>query len=1387
MGKENKVFCLVLVSFFLFSYVFGVQVNTSVATISDAILVEENYSTAQEATDAVRSMSIEADQTVASSFQGNLSGTIQGGHQMLQLSTVSNSSSFSRHIMCKNHSYVWDPKEMRMRINPVDPTTTFRPSDAVAEILTTVSVDESIEFKWYYRNDSDKTWVFAPIPLRDRAWNFSSPGTYDWVAWFNIAEYWPGSHYPRAYKVEVYLDDSPLPSFSEFFEVTNGGLNSPRMCEDVDGYGYPVNMKSQFTIDNDTEAHHYLRFDNIAYFNEELGYCHNFTTVWIQPNGSAYKTYSGNFSDYKDTNVTWNYWESGYTPSDYISINSSTPIGNWKVEVYIDSYFNNTWMRYGPIATTPFIVGSEPVADWTFMVYLDADNNLENASIDIFLNMSSVGSSSQVNIVAQMDRIPGQDARYNNWTDCKRFNITKGMTPTPGNATLDLGEVNMGHPDTLKDFINWTIYQYPANYYFLTLWDHGIGCMGLCFDMNIPESASDFLTLPELSQALSGLPAIMDVVLLDACSMSMTEVAYQIKDYANVLVGPEGLGYAPAPYDDYLSSLTNNPSMLPNAFAEEVVTDYIDWCKPIGNIQNATMAATDLTEIASLMAAIENFALKLKEKETSYNNLIDLARNLTAQYQGPYASQSGYYIDLYHFAQLTHQHILDEELQDTSDQVMTALSIGNAIIIKANKAHPNSHGLSIFFPNEEAKYDSFGSVYEETTFAEDMPWDEFVKYHLLHQQQCYITVDSAHGSPTSSQWVDKGYNLTVTVTSPTEIILNQTRWNCTGYKIDDGYLQDGTSYSFETIQVPHTIEFYWIQQFWLQVNTTESGSTVEGTGWHDIGASASISAATPYQLNSTHRFVFARWNSTGINEALITGPSSSLTTVTMNNYYTVQANWQEQYHLTINSAYGITAGQDWYDSDTQATFNVISPVDHGNGTRRIFIQWSGDSNATTTNATIIMNSPYTLTVYWKTQYYFTVAGNPYNVTTISGDGWYENGTVATTGTAELSIHGVGVRYVFLTWVVDGSNVSGNPVWVTADSPHTAIALYETIYSSSISLLSLSLDKIQKGETILVNGSITPAIEGATVTLTYRRPDGSLLNRTVISLSDGRFTDTYTPDVAGTWNLTASWSGDVDHDGAASSAVSFRVMTIGWWEPLLYPETLPVILGVVGIVFTGALVGTVWVRTRRRRAVTRVRCLFLRSLTKPIDQYSVLAVLVHGRIGAENIISDLMPSLEPRCTPIILLGPTAPTQLSLPEEAKIGWVTTVPGVSELKYPILSPEDPSMVNIFITKTLEALPEGMKPVILGDFLDNMIPHMDEKLFYKYYSDLASAARIQNYTVVFVVKTDIHREVDINVVKRFADVIIEYREREEKVRLVREVRVSNRVDNIHTNWEKY
>jgi hypothetical protein len=244
--------------------------------------------------------------------------------------------------------------------------------------------------------------------------------------------------------------------------------------------------------------------------------------------------------------------------------------------------------------------------------------------------------------------------------------------------------------------------------------------------------------------------------------------------------------------------------------------------------------------------------------------------------------------------------------------------------------------------------------------------------------------------------------------------------------------------------------------------------------------------------------------------------------------------------------------------------------------------------------------------------------------------------------------------------------------------------------------------------------------------------------------------------------------------------------------VFYPE---LIFGFVGLVFIFGMGANLIYLYRLLGRTPKLgdifafasRALFLRYLKKPLDQYRVIAILIEGNIGAENVIQDLLNHLEAKNAPILLLGPTSPTQLSLSERVSIRWITMISGVSEKQYNVLSPEDPSMINVFLNKTLEDLPKDSNLVILGDFLDNIIPYMDDKLFYKYYSELASSARIKNYTIVFVVKTDIHSEVNINVVKRFAEVIIENREREWKGRFLREVRVSNKVDNLHTDWEKY
>jgi len=118
-------------------------------------------------------------------------------------------------------------------------------------------------------------------------------------------------------------------------------------------------------------------------------------------------------------------------------------------------------------------------AEWTIMVYMDGDNNLEPFAIDDFLEIAEVGSTDEVNIVVQLDRIHStegwDDIRFGDWADCKRFYVEKDMEPVSDNAVQHLGEIDMASPDELTDFISWATATYQAEKYMLVLWNHGDG------------------------------------------------------------------------------------------------------------------------------------------------------------------------------------------------------------------------------------------------------------------------------------------------------------------------------------------------------------------------------------------------------------------------------------------------------------------------------------------------------------------------------------------------------------------------------------------------------------------------------------------------------------------------------------------------------------------------------------------------------------------------------------------------------------------------------------------------------------------------------------------------------------------------------------------------
>jgi len=96
-------------------------------------------------------------------------------------------------------------------------------------------------------------------------------------------------------------------------------------------------------------------------------------------------------------------------------------------------------------------------------------------------------------------------------------------------------------------------------------------------------------------------------------------------------------------------------------------------------------------------------------------------------------------------------------------------------------------------------------------------------------------------------------------------------------------------------------------------------------------------------------------------------------------------------------------------------------------------------------------------------------------------------------------------------------------------------------------INLSLPpQVKLGGVTSVSGTIVstggPPVTGVNVALSYKKPDGSVVNRISMTGTNGYFEDSYIPDMPGTWSVKASWIGDQDHNGTEGLEVPFTVLT-----------------------------------------------------------------------------------------------------------------------------------------------------------------------------------------------------------------------------------------------------
>ena len=246
-------------------------------------------------------------------------------------------------------------------------------------------------------------------------------------------------------------------------------------------------------------------------------------------------------------------------------------------------------------------------ANWTVLVYVMGDNDLEPFAVGDIFEMAEAGSNEHLNIVTLIDRHPGyaddEVGPLGNFEGTQLIHVGKDEIL----QSVDLGELNTGSADELAEFVAGGIQQFPADRYALIIWDHGAGWPGMGPDETDGE---DILTLPEMGEGISkGFEAAgverLDLIGFDACLMGTFEVAHAMRDLADVMVASEELEPGHGWDFSSLEILRSGDDVSAAELATTIVDTYEVHAKDYGTAFDITLSAIDLTELDELDAALQ--------------------------------------------------------------------------------------------------------------------------------------------------------------------------------------------------------------------------------------------------------------------------------------------------------------------------------------------------------------------------------------------------------------------------------------------------------------------------------------------------------------------------------------------------------------------------------------------------------------------------------------------------------------------------------------------------------------------------------------------------------------------------------------------------------------
>jgi hypothetical protein len=329
------------------------------------------------------------------------------------------------------------------------------------------------------------------------------------------------------------------------------------------------------------------------------------------------------------------------------------------------------------------------------MLYMLGDNNLEPALFPDLQELAQLPEDDGLTVVALVDR-------SDEYSDREMFNLADWTTAKLLTVELnslaeidDWGEVNMGDPAVLADFVAAAAETAPADHYAVVLWDHG-AITGVGSD----ESSNDGLNPFEIAEGLedgmerAGIEKL-DFVGFDACMMGAYEVATVMAPYAYYMIGSEenepngGWNYEAF---DFISFHPDDATV--EDLGLEILDRFIEL--EVEGSPKVTLSLIDLEEMDGVHAALDAFAAETAASMGDYAFTIAQQRLETMSFAGnPDPTKDWHMVDMGDF--LERLSTAEPMLEPAAGAVLEA--IDSAVVESATgPLHEGANGISVYFP-----------------------------------------------------------------------------------------------------------------------------------------------------------------------------------------------------------------------------------------------------------------------------------------------------------------------------------------------------------------------------------------------------------------------------------------------------------------------------------------------------------------------------------------------------------------------------------------------------------------------------------------------------------------------------------------------------------------